>query len=60
QDKVKVVRLGVADEIVTHGDPKVLLAQYSLDVDGITETVKNAVKSLREVAEGKRRLRAVK
>lgn len=60
QDKVKVVRLGVADEIVTHGDPKVLLAQYSLDVDGITETVKSALKSLREVAEGKRRLRAVK
>ena len=60
QDKVKVVRLGVADEIVTHGDPKILLAQYSLDVDGITETVKNTLKSLREVPEGKRRLRAVK
>ncbi len=60
QDKVKVVRLGVADEIVTHGDPKVLLAQYSLDVDGITKTVKNSLKSLRDVPESKRRLRAVK
>ena len=34
-DEVRVVRLGVPDEIVTHGDPKILLAQYGLDADGI-------------------------
>ncbi len=60
QDKLKVVRLGVADEIVTHGDPKVLLAQYSLDVNGITETVKTSLKSMLEIPENKKRLRAVK
>ncbi len=60
QDKVKVVRIGVDDEIVTHGDPKDLLAKYSLDTNGITETVKSSLKSLREVPESKRRLRAVK
>lgn len=35
QDKLKVVRMGVPDEIVPHGDPKKLLAQYGLDADGI-------------------------
>jgi len=27
-DKIKVVRMGVPDRIVTHGDPKLLLAKY--------------------------------
>lgn len=45
QDKVKVVRLGVADEIVTHGDPKTLLAAYGLDADGICERAKSALDS---------------
>ncbi|MEJ7624012.1 MAG: 1-deoxy-D-xylulose-5-phosphate synthase [Pyrinomonadaceae bacterium] len=34
-DKIKVVRMGVPDRIVTHGDPKLLLAKYGLDADGI-------------------------
>src|SRR5258708_38298557 len=33
-DKVKVVRMGVPDEIVTHGDPKMLLAKYGLNAEG--------------------------
>jgi 1-deoxy-D-xylulose-5-phosphate synthase len=38
-DKVKVVRLGVPDRIVTHGDPKILLAKYGIDADGIYSKV---------------------
>lgn len=43
QDAVKVVRLGVPDEIVTHGDPKTLLAGYGLDANGIAEAVQKAL-----------------
>ena len=60
QDKVKLVRMGVADEIVTHGDPKVLLARYGLDADGIRDRVIGSLKSLNDVSVGKGRLRAVK
>lgn len=41
-DKVKVIRIGVPDRIVTHGDPKLLLAKYGLDADGIFTKVKQA------------------
>ena len=40
QDKVSVVRMGVPDRLVTHGDPKLLLAKYGLDADGIYTRVK--------------------
>ncbi len=60
QDKVKVVRMGVSDEIVTHGDPKKLLASYGLDADGIYETAKRSVDSRSDLQTGKNRLRAVK
>lgn len=43
QDKIRVVRMGVSDEIVTHGDPKRLLAQYGLDADGIATKVKETL-----------------
>src|SRR3989475_9673528 len=33
QDKVRLVRMGIPDRIVTHGDPKLLLAKYVLDPD---------------------------
>jgi 1-deoxy-D-xylulose-5-phosphate synthase len=46
QDKVAVVRMGVPDRIVTHGDPKLLLAKYGLDADGIHSRVKEAVEVL--------------
>ncbi|HKX82758.1 MAG TPA: 1-deoxy-D-xylulose-5-phosphate synthase [Pyrinomonadaceae bacterium] len=55
QDSVKVVRMGVADEIVTHGDPKVLLASYGLDADGIYSRVQSAL----EIESGEKRLRVV-
>jgi 1-deoxy-D-xylulose-5-phosphate synthase len=43
QDKVKVVRMGIPDRFVTHGDPKLLLAKYGLDADGIFTRVKESV-----------------
>src|SRR5205814_10199433 len=42
QEKVRVVRMGVPDRIVTHGDPKLLLAKYGLDADGIYTRVKES------------------
>lgn len=42
-DKIKVVRMGVPDGIVTHGDPKLLMAKYGLDADGIYSRVKEAL-----------------
>ena len=46
QDKVRVVRMGVPDRIVTHGDAKLLLAKYGLDADGIYTRVKESVEVL--------------
>lgn len=40
QDKVKVIRMGIPDRIVTHGDAKLLLAKYGLDADGIYMKIK--------------------
>jgi 1-deoxy-D-xylulose-5-phosphate synthase len=48
QDAVKVVRLGVSDEIVTHGDPKLLLAEYDLNADGIAKRTEAAFTGLKE------------
>ncbi|MEJ7849492.1 MAG: 1-deoxy-D-xylulose-5-phosphate synthase [Pyrinomonadaceae bacterium] len=59
QDKVKVVRMGVPDEIVTHGDPKVLLAGYGLDADGIYTKVKDSLESIEGRRVDKKRLRVV-
>ncbi|HEX8652894.1 MAG TPA: 1-deoxy-D-xylulose-5-phosphate synthase [Pyrinomonadaceae bacterium] len=46
QDKVRVVRMGIPDRIVTHGDAKLLLAKYGLDTDGIYTRVKESVEVL--------------
>ena len=43
QDAVKVVRLGVPDEIVTHGDAATLLSGYGLDAAGIATATRNAL-----------------
>ncbi len=48
QDQIRVVRMGVPDRIVTHGDPKLLLAKYGLDADGIYTRVKEAVEVLED------------
>jgi 1-deoxy-D-xylulose-5-phosphate synthase len=59
-DKVKVVRIGVPDEIVPHGDPKKLLAGYNLDADGIERRVLETLGTLGERKPEKQRLRVVK
>ncbi|MGC2238611.1 MAG: 1-deoxy-D-xylulose-5-phosphate synthase [Pyrinomonadaceae bacterium] len=59
-DKVKVVRMGVPDLIITHGDPKMLLAQYGLDADGIYTRVKETIEILDERRTDKKRLKIVR
>jgi 1-deoxy-D-xylulose-5-phosphate synthase len=43
QDKVRVVRMGIPDRLVSHGDPKLLLAKYGLDADGIYTRVRQSI-----------------
>ena len=43
QDKLRVVRMGIPDRLVTHGDAKLLLAKYGLDADGIFTRVKDSI-----------------
>ncbi|MFZ1702541.1 MAG: 1-deoxy-D-xylulose-5-phosphate synthase [Pyrinomonadaceae bacterium] len=59
-DKIKVVRMGVPDEIVTHGDPKILLGAYGLDADGICRRAAEALEGLGGNRQNKTRIKAVK
>jgi 1-deoxy-D-xylulose-5-phosphate synthase len=56
-DRVKVVRMGVPDRIITHGDPKLLLAKYGLDADGIYTRVRETIEILEVRRTGKTRLK---
>lgn len=58
-DAVKLVRMGVPDLIVTHGDPKLLLAEYGLDTDGIYNKVKETLEILEGNRVGKKRFKIV-
>jgi 1-deoxy-D-xylulose-5-phosphate synthase len=58
QDKVRVVRMGVPDRLVTHGDPKLLLAKYGLDADGIYTKVKESVEVLEDRRSKRQRVRS--
>ncbi len=58
-DKVKVIRMGVPDRIITHGDPKLLLAKYGLDADGIYQKVKETIEVLEERRTGRKNLKTV-
>jgi 1-deoxy-D-xylulose-5-phosphate synthase len=58
-DQVKVIRIGIADEIVPHGDPKVLLAGYGLDADGIASRTRDALRSI-DTRPGHGKIKAVK
>ncbi len=60
QDDVKVVRMGVDDEIVTHGDAKRLLAEYGLNAEGIAERTVNPLENLNDSAGGQHKLHAIK
>ncbi|MDQ6788909.1 MAG: 1-deoxy-D-xylulose-5-phosphate synthase [Acidobacteriota bacterium] len=59
-DRVKVVRMGVPDRIVTHGDAKLLLAKYGLDADGIYQKIKETIEILEERRAGKKRLKTLR
>ncbi len=48
QDKLRVVRMGLPDRLVTHGDGKLLLAKYGLDADGIYTRVKESIEVLED------------
>ncbi len=48
QDRVRVVRMGIPDRLITHGDPKLLLAKYGLDVDGIYMRIRESVEVLED------------
>ena len=58
-DRVKIVRIGVPDRIITHGDAKLLLAKYGLDADGIFQKVKETIEILEERRSNRKRLKAV-
>ena len=59
-DQIKVVRMGVPDRIVTHGDPKLLLAKYGLDADGIYSRVQETLEIMDEKRVGKKQIKAVR
>jgi 1-deoxy-D-xylulose-5-phosphate synthase len=59
-DRIKVVRLGVPDRIVTHGDPNLLLAKYGLDADGIRSKVIESLEIMDERRLSNRRVKVVR
>jgi 1-deoxy-D-xylulose-5-phosphate synthase len=59
-ENTSVHRMGVADEIVTHGDPKILLARYGLNADGIFAKAKDAIAEHHDKRSKPQRLKAVK
>ena len=48
QDKLRFVRMGIPDRLITHGDAKLLLAKYGLDADGIYTRVKDSIDVLED------------
>jgi deoxyxylulose-5-phosphate synthase len=48
----------VPDRIVTHGDPKLLLAKYGLDQDGIYSRVVESLEVMDEKRVGPKRVKA--
>ncbi|MEJ7618505.1 MAG: 1-deoxy-D-xylulose-5-phosphate synthase [Pyrinomonadaceae bacterium] len=54
-DRLRMVRMGVPDRLVTHGDPQLLLAKYGLDADGIYTRVRESMEELVERRAGKSR-----
>ncbi|MDH3492140.1 MAG: 1-deoxy-D-xylulose-5-phosphate synthase [Acidobacteriota bacterium] len=54
-DTVRIVRMGIPDRIITHGDPSLLRAKYGLDADGIYSKVVESIEVLNEKRSGKKR-----
>ena len=42
----RVVRMGIPDRLITHGEAKLLLAKYGLDADGIYTRVRENIEVL--------------
>ncbi len=59
-DQVKIIRMGVPDRIITHGDPKLLLAKYGLDADGIYNKIKENSEIIEQRRTVGKRLKLVK
>jgi 1-deoxy-D-xylulose-5-phosphate synthase len=59
-ENTSVHRMGVADEIITHGDPKILLGHYGLNPEGIAAKAKEMLAEKSDKQSGSRRLKAVK
>ena len=59
-ESVKVVRMGVPDMIVSHGDANALLAEYGLNADGIYQKTLDSAKELPARKVAGKPLRAVK
>jgi 1-deoxy-D-xylulose-5-phosphate synthase len=57
-DQVKVVRMGIPDRLITHGDAKLLLAKYGLDADGIYTRVKESVEVLEDRRSKRQKVRS--
>ncbi|MFN2502331.1 MAG: 1-deoxy-D-xylulose-5-phosphate synthase [Pyrinomonadaceae bacterium] len=58
-DKITVVRMGVPDTIVTHGDPKILLSEYGLNSDGISSKVIETLGQMNKKRVNNNRIKAV-
>lgn len=59
-DNTTVIRLGVPDEIVPHGDVKELLAGYGLDADGISDAVRRGLDAVSGKKPDNKRFRVVR
>ncbi|MCC7308652.1 MAG: 1-deoxy-D-xylulose-5-phosphate synthase [Acidobacteria bacterium] len=59
-DNTTVIRLGVPDEIVPHGDVKELLAGYGLDAAGISDAVRRGIDAISGRKPDNKRFRVVR
>jgi 1-deoxy-D-xylulose-5-phosphate synthase len=60
QESVKIVRMGVPDAVISHGDAARLLNEYGLDREGIAAKVAASLADLDNRSRGNPRIRAVK
>jgi 1-deoxy-D-xylulose-5-phosphate synthase len=59
-ESIVLHRMGVPNEVVTHGDPKILLSKYGLNADGIYSKAKEIIAELGRQRPKSQRLKAVK
>ncbi len=59
-ESISVIRLGVPDEVVPHGDPGKLLAGYGLDAEGICGAVRRGMDAVSGKRPDNKRFRVVR